>query len=289
MLFASVVKSAVVVSTLYASGVAALFNCSEAGLQSLAGPHTVMTTKNTPPSTTTMVWTIDLCAALESNSDANDAQCLAGTQVCGIQTVTIEGQDPVVAQVIPVAGDIAGSNNEGRVNLATESVRAGEYAGDVILIGGMWGDATAMEADVKFVCDPAYVNHTLSETSTPGLSVLQWDEQTLTLEWRTAEVCGASVTAAQAEAAEDDVVTITQSEHSTAWSVIKYILIAALLVLVAYFGITAYVNYSKGATGVDLLPSSEAILEIPYVAKDFVKKIGGGLSTNTSRDGYAVF
>ncbi|KAK9350520.1 autophagy-related protein 27 [Lipomyces doorenjongii] len=259
-----------------APAVRAVFDCNAVvdgqalNLTSLAGDHSVKVIRSTPPSTTTMTWNINLCAPLTINDQmAVSMQCPAGTQVCGIQTVAIEGQNPFITQVIPVSGDLNGS---------TAQDEAYSVSGHVHLTGGMWGEVYEMETDIDFVCDNTLTEVTHdADGNTIGLQVLSWDDKSLHLQWNTSAVC------------DEQLVGVQQSTNSTAWNVVKYILIAVVLILVAYFGITAYVNYRRGATGVDLLPSSQAIVDIPYVARDFAKKVGSGFSTNSNRDGYAVF
>ncbi|KAK9389381.1 autophagy-related protein 27 [Lipomyces mesembrius] len=289
MLLGSVLQSAAFLYAIAsAPAVRAVFDCNaivdgrQLNLTSLAGDHSVKVIRSTPPSTTTMTWNINLCAPLTINDQmAVSMQCPAGTQVCGIQTVAIEGQNPaIITQVIPVSGDLNGSTAQDEAHSLsdTNTAQSGQAAVHVRLTGGMWGEVNEMETDIDFVCDTALTEVTHdADGNTIGLQVLSWDEKSLHLQWNTSAVCG------------EQLVGVQQSTTSTAWNVVKYILIAALLILVAYFGITAYLNYRRGATGVDLLPSSQAIVDIPYVARDFAKKVGSGFSTNSNRDGYAVF
>ncbi|KAK9361262.1 autophagy-related protein 27 [Lipomyces starkeyi] len=280
MLLGSILQStAFLYAIASAPAVRAVFDCNAGvdgtalNLTSLAGDHSVRVIRNTPPSTTTMMWNINLCAPLTINDQmAVSMQCPAGTQVCGIQTVAIEGQEPVITQVIPVSGDLNGSTAQDEIlSVYAQHVH-------VRLTGGMWGEVNEMETDIDFVCDTALTEVTHdADGNTIGLQVVSWNEKSLHLQWSTSAVC------------DEQLLRVQQSTNSTAWNVVKYILIAVLLILVAYFGITAYVNYRKGATGVDLLPSSQAIIDIPYVARDFAKKVGSGFSTNSNRDGYAVF
>ncbi|KAK9239377.1 autophagy-related protein 27 [Lipomyces kononenkoae] len=284
MLLSILQSTALLYAIASAPTVRAVFDCNAVidgaslNLTSLAGDHSIKITRTTPPSMTTMTWNVNLCAPLTINDQvAVDMRCSAGTQVCGVQTVAIEGQDPVITQVIPVSGDVNGAVAQYEVDRLTVA-HNGQAALQVHLTGGTWGDVNEMETNIVFICDTSLneVTHD-ADGNTIGLQVMSWDEKTLHLQWNTSAVC------------DQQLVQVQQSTHSTAWSVFKYILIAALLVLVAYLAITAYVNYSRGARGVDLLPSSQAIIDIPYVARDFVKKVGSGFSTNSSRDGYAVF
>ncbi|KAK9448629.1 autophagy-related protein 27 [Limtongia smithiae] len=292
-------SSAVLLAALVASASAAVFDCTPTidgtryDLSSLAGPHVIRTARDTPPTTTFTNFTFDLCAALENNNIAEELQCAQGTQVCVVQSaefVSAAGaNEHIVTQVIPVA----------TVKGDSSAYKLGE---DVVvhLTGGSWGSVDDLSVDVVLSCDAAATSAVADAevvisaatgigSDVEGLEVISWDEKNLKLNWKTAVVCGA----AEIVSAEQDVSILQDNNNnnggSIAYRIIKYILIAVLIAAVVFFLFSAYVNYSKGKTGVDLLPSSEAILEIPYVARDFVRKVGNGFTTNTSRDGYAVF
>ncbi|KAK9478206.1 autophagy-related protein 27 [Lipomyces japonicus] len=276
--------------------VSAVFDCSNAvidgtavNLTAFSGARTIAVSRNTPPTTTTTTWTLDLCAALQPNDE--NVLCAAGTQVCGVQRITIENQDPVVTQIVPVSGDVDGQTGTYQAHklINADNAQDGQAALHVQLEGGKWGDQNDLSTSIDFVCDSTVTDSTshpdkiaTDGTDTEGLTFKSWDEKTLNLEWRSAAVCNEFFIRQETDQNN------TTEGSSTALTVIKYIIIVAVILLGLYFGYTAYSKHKDGASGVDLLPSSQTILDIPYVAKDFVKKIGGGFS-NTSRDGYAVF
>ncbi|KAK7203919.1 autophagy-related protein 27 [Myxozyma melibiosi] len=288
-----------------AATVNAVFDCGmvvdgqSLNLTALAGPHTVQTLRSTPPSTTITQFTFDLCAPLQPQVGVPaNQQCAAGTQVCGVQTIALQDETPFVAEVIPISGDLNGATaaHVAERRIGANTAKAGQSALSVNLVGGQWGDVEAMETFIDFACDPTLYDVTpdpaqLADTGsdTAGLRFVSWDEKTLNLRWDTAVVCDQElVKAAQNNNNNNNNETPTSS--STAYRITKYVLIGILLFAGAYFGATAYSNYRKGATGVDLLPSSETVMDVPYVARDFVKKIASGFSRSEStRDGYAAF
>lgn len=218
--------------------------------------------------------------------------------VCGIQTITLEGQTPVVAEVIPVSGDLNGAAaaNVAERRVGANTAQKGQSAVGVTLVGGQWGDVEAMQTAIKFVCDPTISDATpdpatLQSTGsdTAGLKFVSWDEMTLKLQWDTAVVCDQALVRA-AQENDNNQPQETPTASSTAYRIVKYILVGILLFAGAYFGATAISNYRKGARGTGLLPSSETVTDVPYVARDFFRKIGSGFSrSDSSRDGYAVF
>jgi hypothetical protein len=57
------------------------------------------------------------------------------------------------------------------------------------------------------------------------------------------------------------------------------------MAIAAYVIMGAWMNYTKyGARGVDLLPHSDTIRDIPYIIKDMLRRLQGG----NSRGGYSA-
>ncbi|KAK9455314.1 autophagy-related protein 27 [Dipodascopsis uninucleata] len=301
MLLLTFMKSSTLAAViLSAQIVSAVFDCSAVidgvtlNLTELAGPHSVQTSRSTPPTITTTKWTVNICNALSVNkSIPANMQCVAGTQVCGIQSIQLEGEAPVTSQVIPVSGDINGR----AAKFELHDIKTATVASFLLsLDGGSWAESNDLKTDIEFVCDQAITDYTAKPeklvsdgTDTNGLEFVSWDEQTLKLKWATAVVCEQNVVGAQQEQPQENQQQDNNNGEggSAAWSIIRFILIAVLFLLLAYFGYTIYMNYQKGATGVDLLPSSQVVFDIPYVAKDLATKVSSGFSSN--RDGYAVF
>lgn len=61
------------------------------------------------------------------------------------------------------------------------------------------------------------------------------------------------------------------------------------LAIAAYLIFGSWLNYNRyGARGWDLLPHGDAIRDIPYIAKDFARKVAGTVQGGGSRGGYAA-
>jgi hypothetical protein len=61
------------------------------------------------------------------------------------------------------------------------------------------------------------------------------------------------------------------------------------LAIAAYLIFGSWLNYNRyGARGWDLLPHGDTIRDIPYIAKDFARKVAGTVQGGGSRGGYAA-
>lgn len=61
------------------------------------------------------------------------------------------------------------------------------------------------------------------------------------------------------------------------------------LSIAAYLVFGSWLNYNRyGARGWDLLPHGDAIRDVPYIAKDFGRKIFQTVQGSGSRGGYAA-
>jgi len=97
--------------------------------------------------------------------------------------------------------------------------------------------------------------------------------QTLRLEWRTKYAC--------ADAPEPD--------GGSHWGFFGWFFIILFLAIAAYLIFGSWLNYNRyGARGWDLLPHADAIRDVPYVAKDFARKVMDTVQGGGSRGGYAA-
>ena len=61
------------------------------------------------------------------------------------------------------------------------------------------------------------------------------------------------------------------------------------LAIATYLIFGSWLNYNRyGARGWDLLPHGDTIRDIPYIAKDFARKVAGTVHGGGSRSGYAA-
>lgn len=97
--------------------------------------------------------------------------------------------------------------------------------------------------------------------------------QTLRLEWRTEYAC-------------EDAPPVDGGSH---WGFFGWFFIILFLAIAAYLIFGSWLNYNRyGARGWDLLPHGDTIRDIPYIAKDFARKVAGTVQGGGSRGGYAA-
>ncbi|KAI4701971.1 hypothetical protein J4E89_010490 [Alternaria sp. Ai002NY15] len=97
--------------------------------------------------------------------------------------------------------------------------------------------------------------------------------QTLRLQWRTKYAC--------ADAPSPD--------GGSHWGFFGWFFIILFLAIAAYLIFGSWLNYNRyGARGWDLLPHGDTIRDIPYIAKDFARKVMGTVQGGGSRGGYAA-
>jgi hypothetical protein len=61
------------------------------------------------------------------------------------------------------------------------------------------------------------------------------------------------------------------------------------LAIATYLIFGSWLNYNRyGARGWDLVPHGDALRDIPYIAKDFARKVAGTVQGGGSRGGYAA-
>ncbi|ORY13418.1 autophagy-related protein 27 [Clohesyomyces aquaticus] len=95
----------------------------------------------------------------------------------------------------------------------------------------------------------------------------------LRLEWRTKYAC---------EDAEDDSV----SSH---WGFFTWFIIILFMATAAYLIFGSWLNYNRyGARGWDLLPHGDTIRDLPYIFKDWARRVAGAVSGPGSRGGYSA-
>ncbi|KAF1835837.1 hypothetical protein BDW02DRAFT_567597 [Decorospora gaudefroyi] len=97
--------------------------------------------------------------------------------------------------------------------------------------------------------------------------------RTLRLEWRTKYAC-------------EDAPAVDGGSH---WGFFGWFFIIVFLAIAAYLIFGSWLNYNRyGARGWDLLPHGDTIRDIPYIAKDFARKVVGSVQGGGSRGGYAA-
>ncbi|KAF2124664.1 autophagy protein-like protein Atg27 [Dothidotthia symphoricarpi CBS 119687] len=97
--------------------------------------------------------------------------------------------------------------------------------------------------------------------------------KTLRLEWRTQYAC-------------EDAPAEDAGSH---WGFFGWFFIIVFLAIASYLIFGSWLNYNRyGARGWDLLPHGDTIRDIPYIAKDFARKVMGTVQGSGGRGGYAA-
>ncbi|KAF2143492.1 uncharacterized protein K452DRAFT_325997 [Aplosporella prunicola CBS 121167] len=100
----------------------------------------------------------------------------------------------------------------------------------------------------------------------------------LRLEWRTKYACEKRDGA--------DSPSKTRSEH---WGFFTWFIIIVFLAIATYLIFGSWLNYNRyGARGWDLLPHGDTIRDIPYILKDFGRRVVGALQGGGDRGGYSA-
>jgi len=97
----------------------------------------------------------------------------------------------------------------------------------------------------------------------------------LRLEWRTKEAC---------EDAKDQA-----PGSSGGWGFFTWFIIILFLAIASYLIFGSWLNYNRyGARGWDLLPHGDTIRDIPYILKDWARRVATTLQGPSSRGGYSA-
>ncbi|KAL9604909.1 MAG: hypothetical protein Q9179_001675 [Wetmoreana sp. 5 TL-2023] len=104
------------------------------------------------------------------------------------------------------------------------------------------------------------------------------DDKVLSLEWRTKYACE------DAKGGDD-----SKTKSSGHWGFFTWFIIIIFLATAAYLIFGSWLNYNRySARGWDLIPHSETIRDIPYIFKDWMRRVVNTLQGGGSRGGYSA-
>ncbi|KAH9916931.1 autophagy-related protein 27, partial [Amylocystis lapponica] len=246
-------------------------------LTSLAGEHTLKRTRETPP--TTMVDTVvfNLCADLQQQDGVNEAdQCPSGTRACLTKTNSKGSEADRIVAVIPLA--------KSSVDDMEYSALSSPKGISVTFNGPTYPSTTSPDLipqsfNVKLLC--------AAEASDPQFS--SYDGKQLSVEWSAPAGCQSSGEPGpdNGEKPADDIEDGGGSE--SVGSGVGYFFLLLCIVVVGYFALGAYYNYSTyGASGLDLIPHRDFWREVPYMLRDVVSHLCSAVRPrqSASRGGY---
>jgi len=267
-------------------------------------------------------FTLDICQKLAWHKGGSLAtECHHGTRICALREEhDLAGDRNVTLQPIEIAGTYtmdAHRSIDARFELLKDSKSNADIEREGVraeLHGGRfpWSDKKTgldQQAIIEFVCDPdreglegvkddkgekqpdekdsreadAESKREEKKPKDPSLKVVSYkvenptkDKQikTLRLEWRTKHACVNS---------DGD---NTSSSH---WGFFTWFIVILFMVIAAYLIFGSWLNYNRyGARGWDLLPHGDTIRDIPYLLKDFARRIRDSLQSGGSRGGYSA-
>ncbi|KAI9783082.1 MAG: hypothetical protein M1839_004251 [Geoglossum umbratile] len=294
-------------------------------LSPLKGEHTVAKeTGETPPSITNLTVTINICAALKKPKDANkEDSCPSGTRVCGIEhIINPADHSNTISRVIPIAGDFIHESrplDDHWTRLKSSSSHADSKKEGVrgVLHGGLY-DHRKQKAIIEFLCDKSLEGTEGLERSDggsvekrrrvrtteeegdgdgdgddgkwveggPSLIIKSYgpltdgaSEDVLRMEWRTKYAC------------ED--MKNGDSETNGHWGFFTWLIImtfdSVFLGTATYLIFGSWLNYNRyGARGWDLLPHGDTIRDMPYLMRDWSRRVVSTVQGGGSRGGYSA-
>lgn len=274
-------------------------------LSKLGGPRSVVNNIFNPASSRNTTYTIDICKPLKKVKNIDkDIQCPNGSRICAItRLITQDPPSDVVEEVFPVAGELR-ERGGGDLNAKWERMKHGTSNADsekeglrVVMNGGFKtenGKKKLQKAVVEFECDESRTGlenlpdpedtypekMKREDDGTPSLEFFTYKEEdevdVLRLKWRTKYACESSKE-------EQD------KERGQHWGFFTWFIIIAFLSTATYLIFGSWLNYNRyGARGWDLLPHGDTIRDVPYLFKDWVRRVLNTVQGGGSRGGYAA-
>ncbi|KAL8654078.1 MAG: hypothetical protein Q9226_003576 [Calogaya cf. arnoldii] len=293
-------------------------------ISALGSPISVMTSEDHSPSPTktNTTFTIDICKHLKkAKGIPKEEDCPTGSRVCAIRRLVNTFENSTSFEdAIPIAGQYTlngGTELDPEITRLKTSSTASDREKEgfrVALHGPKYPDKNGQKqkAVIEFLClDKAEEKNKKAEKrglttrkdedengdeedhSATGeiaddghggtLKYLDYstvgEEKVLSLEWRTKYACEDA-----AKKGGDD-----KSSSSGHWGFFTWFIIIIFLGTAAYLIFGTWLNYNRySARGWDLVPHSETIRDIPYIFKDWMRRVVNTLQGGGSRGGYSA-
>ncbi|KAL8926023.1 MAG: hypothetical protein Q9208_003164 [Pyrenodesmia sp. 3 TL-2023] len=278
-------------------------------ISALGNPISVMTTvDNSPsPSLTNTTFTIDICKPLKkAKGIPKEEDCPNGTR-----TIPIAGQytlhggtelDPVITR-LKTSSSPSDRKKEGfRLELHGQKYPAKNGKPHKAVIEFLCQDKAEQKGERDLV-DAIEKREKAKEDDDDGgeeedhsatgevaddghggrLKYIDFDlvddTKVLSLEWKTKYACENS------KGGNDD----SSKSKSSHWGFFTWLIIIIFLATAAYLIFGSWLNYNRySARGWDLVPHSETIRDIPYIFKDWMRRVLSTVQGGGSRGGYSA-
>ncbi|MCJ1470140.1 hypothetical protein MMC07_008785 [Pseudocyphellaria aurata] len=282
--------------------------------QSLGTPRSVVWTRETPPSEKKTTFTIDLCKPLKKLKGVPKGEdCPVGSYICAITRLynPIENINGTIESAIGVAGEYQHSTSEA-LNPKWTSLKSSPSADDrqkdglrLEMNGAKYppdSSGKKQKAVIEFLCNakeeerrrgvrPREDDDDGEDEEDPNapdevddgkggrLKFIEYVDvegtMTLNLEWKTKYAC------------ED--VKPDPASSTGHWGFFTWLIIIVFLVTAAYLIFGSWLNYNRySARGWDLVPHSESIRDIPYLLRDWMRRVVNTVQGGGSRGGYSA-
>jgi len=296
--------------------------------KSLSGARSVMISDSSKSvSYLNTTYTVDICRPLKRVEDVPaEKQCPHGTRVCAIERdIKKDGSSDTIVDAYPIAGQLiekGGKNMDAkweRLKASKSHSDEGKEGLRMELNGGFRKDADGkkrkQKSIIEFVCDPEKTGlenlwnpedqynddeesrkreegekeeekEDTNKNYDPAASSLKFvsykedatdsDLDVLRLEWLTKHAC-------ENEKEKED------AAKANRWGFFTWFILIAFLSTATYLIFGSWLNYNRyGARGWDLLPHGDAIRDVPYLAKDWMRRVVSSVQGGGSRGGYAA-
>lgn len=253
---------------------------------------------------------MDLCKKLDKVGP-KDENCPGGSRVCGIEKLFKPDEGSNTTQgTIPIAGDFTtttgGALDPKWTRLKTSSAPddRGKEGLRLEMGGGKYeeddGKVWPQKAVVEFLCTKSTEERRMVESRRNNeeedggrneaaretddgeggkLRFLDYgyvgDSKVLSLRWQTKYAC---------ENATSD-----GGKGGGHWGFFTWFIIVIFLAIAAYLVFGSWLNYNRySARGWDLVPHSETLRDIPYIFKDWMRRVVSTVQGGGSRGGYSA-
>jgi len=285
-------------------------------LKELGGPKSVLDSHPFTSALRNTTYTIDICKPLKKEN--KEIACPNLTRVCAVERdVSMDGSSDILVDSWPIAGDFSlggGKDLNAKWEILSESdSHADSEKGLRLSMNGgshkVDDEERLQKVIVKFICDKdRYGDEHLwvpedkygkekraegddsekpkeGETEDPdnepslkfdGYEKNKGDVDTLHLVWRTKFAC--------LDASDE-----MDSNPNSHWGFFTWFIIIAFLSTATYLIFGSWLNYNRyGARGWDLLPHGDTIRDVPYLLKDWMRRVMTTIQGGGSRGGYAA-
>ncbi|CAK9439338.1 uncharacterized protein LODBEIA_P35080 [Lodderomyces beijingensis] len=250
-------KLLVSVSTLVLTSTA--IDCSAKELQpynfeSIKGTHSITNIKNTPPSKTSITWSVGFCDAIHDITN-----CPPNSDLCGITTIFRDNESPVVSEII------AFNSNIQKTYVPIDN---GDGGITILYKGANWGDSL-VDAELRLACD--------KNARDDDFKIDEWTGQSLKITLNTKAACITS----EKDKKKNNGGT-PKKDNGESWGWFTWIFIFLVLFLSIYIIGGAWFQYNKG-NAIDFQSALKEVIEnffdllksLPGFVREIVEKFTG--------------